>query len=45
MKSIVTKQNKLSLGYNANGKYGIQIENYTIQIENYKIQIENIEYK
>jgi hypothetical protein len=48
MKSIVTKQNKQSLGYNTNrkliyntndGKYRIQIENYTIQME----QI--IEYK
>jgi hypothetical protein len=41
MKSIVTKQNKQSLGYNTNrklyntnGKHRIQIENYTIQMEN-----------
>jgi hypothetical protein len=27
MKSIVTKENKLFLGYNTNGKYRIQIEN------------------
>jgi hypothetical protein len=37
-KSIVRKQNKQFLGYDAN-------ENYTIQMINYRLHMENIEYK
>jgi hypothetical protein len=36
VKSIVTKQNKKFIGYNAN-------ENYTIQMKNFRIQNENID--
>jgi hypothetical protein len=45
MKSIVTNQNKQSLGYNTNRKLYNTNGKYRIQMEHYRIQMESIEYK